>query len=399
MSSNMLMTHVWLLMALLAARGCWIWLEWTGMRAKVPKCYSLAIKASSGKRYDPQLLLSGKNIPFIGDQNIQFLGGPISMPQLASCQRNWLRERLDLLLQRVEAVPVTRKQKLLLYKAGICPQLCWDLSITTLPLSWVKTTLEAKATKYLKRWSGLARSADPARLYLPRTDGGLQLLSLSVLYEKLQCSQAALLLTSQDGITRLVTSPQTQREKEMERISFRPLVLVRDIMAQDPGMRRSVLGKRAKLLVAEEESAARLEHARSLPQQGELLRDTPDQAAAKVWCVAVGNLSSSATKFILNAACDTLPHNSNLSLWGRGVPSGCPLCGQKQALLHIFNHCPVALELRRFNHRHDAVLIVISELVRANLTPSQEMIADLPGSTYQYPQHISCTDARPDIVV
>ena len=27
------------------------------------------------------------------------------------------------------------------------------------------------------------------------------------------------------------------------------------------------------------------------------------------------------------------------------------------------------------------------------------MISDLPGSTYQYPQHISCTDARPDIVV
>ena len=169
----------------------------------------------------------------------------------------------------------------------------------------------------------------------------------------------------------------------MERISFRPLVLVRDIMAQDLGVHQSVLGKRAT----------------QRSQQGELLRDTPDQAAAKVWSLAVGNLSSSATKFILNAACDTLPHNSNLSLWGRGVPSGCPLCGQKQTLLHILNHCPVALELMRFNHRHDAVLIVISELVRANLTPSQEMIADLPGSTYQYPQHISCTDARPDIVV
>ena len=99
------------------------WLELTGMRAKVPKCHSLAIKASSGKKYDSRLLLSGKDVPFIGDQTIQFLGGPISMPQVASCQRN-LRERLDLLLQRVEAVPVMRKQKLLLYKAGIC----WDLT-------------------------------------------------------------------------------------------------------------------------------------------------------------------------------------------------------------------------------------------------------------------------------
>jgi len=93
------------------------------------------------------------------------------MPQVASCQRNWLRERLDLLLQRVEAVPITRKQKLLLYRAGICPRLCWDLSITTLPLSWVKATLEAKATKYLKRWSGLARSADQHGFTCPKQMG------------------------------------------------------------------------------------------------------------------------------------------------------------------------------------------------------------------------------------
>ena len=29
------------------------WLQWTGMKAKVPKCHSLAIQSSSGKTYDP----------------------------------------------------------------------------------------------------------------------------------------------------------------------------------------------------------------------------------------------------------------------------------------------------------------------------------------------------------
>ena len=129
------------------------WLQWTGMRAKVPKCHSLAIKASSGKRYDPRLQLCGTDIPFIGDITISFLGGPINVPQSTSNHRKRLVEKLERLLQRVDAVPVTRKQKLMLYKAGICPWLSWDLSVTTLPLSWVKTTLEAKVTKYLKRWS------------------------------------------------------------------------------------------------------------------------------------------------------------------------------------------------------------------------------------------------------
>ena len=115
--------------------------------------------------------------------------------------------------------------------------------------------------------------------------------------------------------------------------------------------------------------------------------------------MAVGNISSATTKFILNAASDTLPHRSNLSLWGRSVPRWCPLCGEDQTLLHVLNQCQVSLELRRFSHRHDAVLTVINKLVRDHLTPSQQMTANLPGSSYQYPQHIGCTDARPDIVV
>ena len=199
------------------------WLQWTGMRAKVPKCHCLAIKASSGKRYDPRLQLCGTDIPFIGDNTISFLGGPINVPQSTSNHRKRLVEKLERLLQRVDAVLVTRKQKLLFYKAGICFRLSWDLSVTTLPLSWLKTSLEVKVTKYLKQWSGLAQPADPARLYLPKTEGGLQLPSLSLLYEKLKSSQASSLLTSHDGITCLVTTHQIQKEERMKRASFRPM--------------------------------------------------------------------------------------------------------------------------------------------------------------------------------
>ena len=333
-------------------------------------------QASSGKRYDPRLQLCGMNIPFIGNNTISFLGGPINVSQSTSNHRKQLVEKLERLLQRVDAVPVTRKQKLLLYKAGICSRLSWDLSVTTLPLSSVNTILEVKVTKYLKRWSGLAQPVDSARLCLPKTEGGLQLPSLSLLYEKLKSSQASSLLTSHDDITRLVTSHQIQREERMTRASFRPMVLTRDIMAQDLGESRDVLGRRAKLLLTAEDSASSLKHAKSLPQQGELLRDTPDAASARIWSAAVENLSSAVTKFILNAASDTLPHNSNLSLWGR-VPRVCPLCGQQQTLHHVLNHCPVALDLTRFSHRHDAVLTAIPELVRAHLTPPQQMIIDL----------------------
>ena len=77
------------------------------MRWKVPKWHSLGIKDSTGRKYDPKLQLDGKDI---GDCTIKFLGGPISVPQSPYCQKSWLVERLELLLQQVDAVPVTRSR-------------------------------------------------------------------------------------------------------------------------------------------------------------------------------------------------------------------------------------------------------------------------------------------------
>ena len=105
------------------------------------------------------------------------------------------------LLEKVDAVPVTRQQKLLLYRAAICPRVLWDLGIFDLPITWVNTCLEATATRYLKKWSGLTRSADPARLYLPKKNGGLDLPAISHLYKKMHVSHACQLITSCDPIT------------------------------------------------------------------------------------------------------------------------------------------------------------------------------------------------------
>ena len=56
------------------------WLQWTCMRAKVPKCHSLGIRGSSGKPFDPRLELGGQSIPFIGESPIKFLGSTIQIP-------------------------------------------------------------------------------------------------------------------------------------------------------------------------------------------------------------------------------------------------------------------------------------------------------------------------------
>ena len=125
------------------------WLQWTGMQAKVPKCHSLGIHASSGTSFDPSLSLNEQPIPFIGTKAIKFLGSTIQVPLDNNTIRNQLLSKLSRMLQRVDQTPLTRQQKLRLYRAAVCPRLNWDLTVNNVPLSWIKETMEATAIRYL----------------------------------------------------------------------------------------------------------------------------------------------------------------------------------------------------------------------------------------------------------
>ena len=131
-------------------------LQWTGMRAKVPKCHSFAIQSSTGKIADPCLTLSGQQIPSIGKNTNR--------------ARAEIKNRLLSMLQLVDQSGVTRLQKLKLYKLAICPRLTWLLTIQEYPASWIEKELEGPTTKFLKQWAGLTKLATPNRLYLPKQD-------------------------------------------------------------------------------------------------------------------------------------------------------------------------------------------------------------------------------------
>ena len=103
------------------------------------------------------------------------------------------------------------------------------------------------------------------------------------------------------------------------------------------------------------------------------------------------------SKFALNAAVDTLPHNVNLHLWKKKENSTCPLCGEQQTLIHVLNCCSVARDMRRYNSRHDGVLQVIFDVVKQSLDPTTNLTVDL-NADYSFPTHIAPTDLRPDMV-
>ena len=58
----------------------------------------------------------------------------------------------------------------------------------------------------------------------------------------------------------------------------------------------------------------------------------------------------------------------------------------------------MALQLRRFNRRHDSVLAVIAEVAKSYLPNGFQLTVDL-DDTYEFPTHITPTSLRPDLVM
>ena len=374
------------------------WLDWAQLKAKVSKCRSMVIQASSGRRGCPNLTISGDKIPPAEDDAFRFLGMPVRVYSSNSTARSSLLESLQQMLSVIDESPLSRLQKLRLFKHGVCPRLSWPLLVEVFPISWLERVLQPLATRALKRWAGLTRSSNTAILFLPVKKGGLGLPSLVTQHKKLQAVKMVQLFRSHDRGVRKVADLRLAEEKGRQRLKFRPATLVASILSQDRPQSNRALSGAAKTLLAEEEDDMRLETLIQLPSQGEMARCW-EGTSQELWMRAIQALPPEPLKFTLNASLDTLPTNANLHKWGKKSSDTCPLCkSARQTLLHVLNNCRVAMELRRYSLRHDAVLHVIGDFIKAHL-PSQFTISiDSPSEAYNFPHHITPTCLRPDIV-
>ena len=250
------------------------WLQWSGMVAKIPKCQCLSLQGSTGKLRDPHLTLEGTPITFSAEP-VRFLGMQVQVPRNNRAARVAVLSRLHDMLVAIDNTPLTRKQKLLLYSAGVCPRLTWSLLIQEFPITWMERQVDSMATQFLKRWSGLGRSANVALLYLPHCCGGLNLPALSTVHRRLQVSRQCQLLTSQDSCIRFLADRGLKRELSLTQRKFRPGKEAREALVSSPGGNRKSIIKSAKSAVSAEVNSNLLDHLQSLDRQGQMSRCTP----------------------------------------------------------------------------------------------------------------------------
>ena len=188
------------------------WLEWAKLKAKVPKCRSLVIQASTGKRITTNFSIGGQTIPPVEDDDTR--NNDVAR---VSIQGN-LRRMLD----AIDTAPLTRQQKLRLYRYGVCPRLSWPLTVEDLPISWLKRELQPLVTKALKKWACLARPSNTSILFLSARRSGLALPSLVDLHKKMQGTRMVQLVTSSDPVVRRAAELHLEEERRVQRRKFLP---------------------------------------------------------------------------------------------------------------------------------------------------------------------------------
>ena len=114
------------------------------------------------------------------------------------------------------------------------------------------------------------------------------------------------------------------------------------------------------------------------------------------------DLPEGQLSWLVRASADCLPSYANLRRWGKTLSDKCALCPFRETMHHALNCCKTALEQKRFNYRHDSILLHIVRQLQAN-KPRKRIVAALEGfriaANVTIPPEVVVTALKPDLVL
>jgi hypothetical protein len=298
-------------------------------------------------------------------------------------------------MEKIEKSGVNGLCKLFLYQHFVVTRLSWPFLVHDLCLTFANE-LEEIATKRLKAWSGLYRSADVGALYRQREHLGLQLTSISSHFKHLQVTKSCLLSTSQDPRIQEIFSRKQERVNAFNRVWSGPKALTELDPVVEHNLRfagqtdRRGLGSQKNTYLAKPsvpevraktteilnmlEEEKRVNHSSCLAQQGVWTHWDDVRPFDLSWNNLIYGPGPKIIAFVLNSQINSVKTPDMLKLWGYIPSAQCPLCSHKKCTLHhILVGCRFALDQGRYNWRHDSVLF--------NLEPA---LANLIAQTNQH---------------
>ena len=205
------------------------WLKWTrsrngkGMKAKPKKCIASAL--CNGKAVNPQLKVweeNGKWFPrcLETDEVFKFLGKGLLADLSNKAAKASLKQKFLKFTELIDSTLLNGSQKVWIWENYAMSKFGWDFLITDVPPSFVEKVLQEIETRYLKKWTGLARSADPSILYRGSEDGGgLGLKEVSVEHKRQRLIRRHQLDTSKDPVVKEIHERFAAEQRSRDKVT------------------------------------------------------------------------------------------------------------------------------------------------------------------------------------
>ena len=151
------------------------------------------------------------------------------------------------------------------------------------------------------------------------------------------------------------------REGTLQKDSMKPTVRADEIYTSvkektpDLGVKQVIKASRQQVVEAHEKKC--LEHLSKLTVQGKFSNIIKYQESDHFYRSIMFDLPHKQLSWLVRASIDCLPSFSNLRRWNKVLSNKCALCPRSETMWHVLNGCDVALNQKRFNLRHDSILL------------------------------------------
>ncbi len=375
------------------------WTKSMGLKLKPVKCRSLSI--TTGKPTPVSFTLDNIPLDTLDTSPHKFLGSTITFSGKQQETYNVIYEHLTSRMKHIDCMEIRSEYKLKIYKDYLLPATRFILTVHELTKTNLRR-LDTHVNQYLKKWSGLPRSATPAILH---TDQFYSIKSIQELYE--ECHTIAYTSTKIKGDDIVNHALDTKLQREQSWSSKHSTICQSasnfQTVTKDLPNSSSLdqIKSNIKKSIHSKHQTTSWNHISNLACQGEFIRIWDIQDVDYTWKSDLHNLPRGVAKFLINSVLNTLPTKDNLRRWGKVLSEACGLCGNRETLGHVLSGCPVALEQNRYTWRHDSILHQLAEFIKTHydLDSDTEIYCDAGGRPWTIPPDVLVTSDRPDLVI
>ena len=356
------------------------WCNWADMLIRPDKCHIFGMKKSNTKsiQYSPKVYINNILVKSLKEnESFLYLGRYFDFNMSDKEHQDELTSKLKEFMEKIDLLDIHPRNKLMIYQRYVLGKISWHLTVTNISTTWIKENLDNMVSNYVRSWLELPVSGTLKIATLSKSKYGLNFIKVSTRFAQCQCTfRKALKKSANSNIKKL--HMETKKGSNIQTDSY---LTTRDAIKE--------IRKKTETEIKEE-----------LSTQSLVVKSIWNQGCGHYcadWGKVLDSLPRNLYSFTIRYLSNSLANGTNAVKWGISNTTKCLFCNENQTLQHVVSSCKASLDEKRWNWRHDSILLNISRFMMK--IPGVTVYCDIESSDFHTPSVITGNEKRPDIVI